>query len=42
MFSPGSTQRFDFPDYLHLMKQYNHNFMRMWAWELLNWDTEGQ
>lgn len=32
---------FDFPAYLRWMKQYNHNFMRLWAWELLSWDTEG-
>ncbi|MFO7668455.1 MAG: DUF6298 domain-containing protein [Bacteroidales bacterium] len=31
---------FDFPRYLHWMKEYNHNFMRLWTWELMNWETE--
>jgi hypothetical protein len=29
------------PPYIEWMKKYNHNFMRMWAWELLCWNTEG-
>lgn len=37
----GSGGEFDFSSYLGWMKSYNHNFMRLWAWELLNWDTEG-
>ncbi|MBN1250413.1 MAG: hypothetical protein JXC32_22305 [Anaerolineae bacterium] len=32
---------FDFPSYLQWMKSFHHNFMRLWAWELLSWDTEG-
>lgn len=32
---------FDYAAYLGWMKRYNHNFMRLWAWELLNWDTRG-
>jgi hypothetical protein len=23
------------------MKRHNYNFIRLWAWELLNWDTRG-
>lgn len=32
-------ERFDYPAYIQWMKKYNHNFFRLWAWELLNWDT---
>lgn len=31
---------FDFAPYLHWMKEYNHNFIRLWSWELLSWNTE--
>jgi len=31
---------FDFARYLHWMKEYNHNFIRLWSWELLTWNTE--
>ncbi len=34
-------ERFDFPAYVQWMKRYNHNFMRLWAWELVNWNTQG-
>jgi hypothetical protein len=34
------TEKFDFATYLEWMKRYNHNFIRMWAWELMNWDTK--
>jgi hypothetical protein len=38
---PGdSPEAFDFTAYLVWMKKYNYNFMRLWAWELLNWDTQ--
>ncbi len=38
---PADLQaEFDFPRYLHWMKEYNHNFMRLWTWELMNWETE--
>lgn len=30
---------FDYPAYIRWMKKYNFNFMRLWAWEILNWDT---
>ena len=34
-------ENFDFVHYLQWLKQYNHNFIRLWVWELLNWDTHG-
>ncbi|MBE9512376.1 MAG: hypothetical protein IMY71_16000 [Bacteroidetes bacterium] len=34
-------EKFDFVHYLQWMKKYNHNFIRLWAWDLLNWDTRG-
>lgn len=30
---------FDFPAYLDWMARQNFNFMRMWTWELVTWDT---
>jgi len=32
---------FDFLAYLDFLEKYNHNFVRMWTWELLTWDTAG-
>lgn len=32
---------FDYPAYLDWLTEYNHNFMRMWAWEMVQWDTQG-
>ena len=32
---------FDYPAYLEWMRKLNHNFMRMWAWEMIQWDTRG-
>ena len=32
---------FDFETYVDWMAKLNHNFMRMWTWELLSWDTKG-
>ena len=31
---------FDFPACLDWMKKLNHNFIRMWTWELATWNTE--
>ncbi len=31
--------RFDFPAYLGFLDRYGHNFVRLWTWELLNWNT---
>ncbi len=32
---------FDFEKYVDWMAKLNHNFMRMWTWELVSWDTKG-
>ena len=31
--------RFDFDAYLDWLVELDHNFIRMWAWELTSWDT---
>ncbi|MBN2594102.1 MAG: hypothetical protein JXA81_11385 [Sedimentisphaerales bacterium] len=31
---------FDYEAYLDWMGKYDHNFMRMWAWEMTQWDTK--
>jgi hypothetical protein len=41
MTSTASPEKFDYSKYIRWLKNYNHNFIRLWAWELLNWDTEG-
>ena len=30
---------FDYPAYLDWMVRHHHNFMRLWTWELVTWDT---
>src|SRR5947208_1534759 len=30
---------FDFAAYLDFLKRLHHNFIRLWRWELLTWDT---
>jgi hypothetical protein len=32
---------FDYPAYLDWMIEHHHNFMRMWTWEMTQWDTSG-
>jgi len=32
---------FDYQAYLKFLKSYNHNFIRLWAWDLLTWNTQG-
>ncbi|MHC4356741.1 MAG: apiosidase-like domain-containing protein, partial [Planctomycetota bacterium] len=32
---------FDYNAYLDWMAGYGHNYMRMWAWEMVKWDTQG-
>ena len=32
---------FDYAAHLDWLTKYNHNFMRMWAWEMIQWDTRG-
>ena len=40
--APGRTPAaFDYGAFLDWTQRYGHNFIRMWAWELLNWDTAG-
>lgn len=31
---------FDYDAYLANLKAWNHNFFRLWTWELVNWDNE--
>jgi len=31
---------FDYHKYIDWMAKLNHNFMRMWTWELITWDTK--
>ncbi len=31
--------RFDFDQYLNWLAAQNHNFIRLWTWELTRWDT---
>ncbi|MGQ9650431.1 MAG: putative collagen-binding domain-containing protein [Phycisphaerae bacterium] len=32
--------RFDFNAYLDFLGRHNHNFIRLWRWELVSWDTK--
>ena len=38
---PGASYTFDFQGYLDFLRQHDHNFIRLWTWELVNWDTRG-
>ncbi len=39
---PGETPpRFDFNKFIAWVDGYGHNFVRLWTWELVNWDTRG-
>ena len=31
---------FDFDAYLDFLASHNHNFIRLWRWELVTWDTK--
>jgi hypothetical protein len=35
----GEEAPFDYEAYLKFLKAHNHNFFRLWCWDLLNWDT---
>jgi len=37
----GNPDIFDYPAYLDFLERYDHNFIRLWVWELVNWDTRG-
>ncbi len=39
MKSTVDQKDFDYPGHLKWMMKYNFNFMRLWAWEIINWDT---
>ena len=32
-------EKFDFPAYLDFLERYDHNFVRLWAWDSTTWDT---
>jgi hypothetical protein len=32
---------FDFGAYLDFLEKYHHNFVRLWTWETVNWNTKG-
>jgi hypothetical protein len=36
--SNGVYPPVDYAEYLDFLQQYNHNFVRMWAWEHAGWD----
>ncbi|MGH9847259.1 MAG: hypothetical protein ACREEM_51845, partial [Blastocatellia bacterium] len=38
MWTGDTPKPFDFNAYLDWMKKYDHNFMRLWAWDNLIWD----
>ncbi|MHC4541489.1 MAG: apiosidase-like domain-containing protein, partial [Planctomycetota bacterium] len=40
MGSEDPPRPFDYRAYLRWMKGLGHNFMRMWAWEMVQWDTK--
>lgn len=33
-------QPFDFPGYLDFLQRYGHNFIRLWAWDSVIWNTK--
>ena len=33
-------EAFDFERYLEFLERYHHNFIRLWAWDSLVWDTQ--
>lgn len=39
MAAADSSPPFDFVEYLNFLEKYNHNFIRLWRWELLTWET---
>ncbi len=38
--SPGHDKPFDYPGYLRFLAAHNHNFIRLWRWELPAWDED--
>lgn len=41
MIAENQPDTFDYKAYLEFLKSHNHNFFRLWKWDLLNWDTSG-
>lgn len=39
MLPPEGGAPFDYPAWLGFLQAHDHNFMRLWRWELLTWDT---
>ena len=31
--------KFDYTKYLDYLESFNHNFFRLWTWDLVKWDT---
>lgn len=40
MTNASQPESFDYDAYLYFLKKYNHNFFRMWTWDLLTWNTK--
>ena len=34
-------EAFDFAAYLNFLQRYGHNFIRLWTWDSVTWDTRG-
>ena len=41
MHLPSGLDTFDYMAFLEFLQSYNHNFFRLWAWDLLTWNTGG-
>lgn len=41
MSTDDPPKAFDNEAYLNWMSELNHNFIRLWAWELVDWNTKG-
>ena len=41
MGSEDPPKPFDYEACLDWMTGHNHNYMRMWAWEMVKWNTQG-
>ena len=37
----SGTDPFDYEAFLAMLENHNHNFFRLWAWDLLTWNTSG-
>lgn len=41
MSSKPGQDPFDYDGFLDFLESYHHNFFRLWAWDLLTWNTSG-